>query len=195
MSRELWTCPLVNSLRLRLRCAQFLALAFLTSHCSSPRVTREWQHYDPLSQLSAEAARHLEHEASRLEAKLKRDPGDQGALAELADIRFLQGRKSDAVTLYREALADVPPGTRLEHRARFGTALLHAELNSEACEVLEAVLREDPENARALLSYAEYQAEILGNSALAMSLLQRAKQSGAIYISPDFEEALEQGLN
>lgn len=163
--------------------------------CSSTMVNRAWEGYDPLQSPPAETSETLARESVHLESRLLKHPGDQGSLARLADIRFLQKREREAVELYRRHLSGSRRPVSAERRARFGTALLHIEQNGEARTVLEQVLKEDPRNARALLSYAEYQADIVGNSAYAMDLLQRAKQTGEVFVPPDFEQALLHNLN
>lgn len=185
----------VNLLKVWLRLVTGLTTSLLLCHCSAPAISQGWRNYDPLHQPPPQTIESLEKEAGRLEDRLRNRPDDRRSLARLADVRFLQNRESEAVELYRKSLSGSRKSANLEHWARFGTALLHVEENGEARAVLEAVLEEDPENARALLSYAEYQANIVGDSAYAMSLLRRAKQTGGIFIPPDFEQALEQNLN
>jgi cytochrome c-type biogenesis protein CcmH/NrfG len=167
----------------------------LLCQCSATLVNRAWSAYDPLGTPPAETSARLDSESARLESRLLSHPNDLRALASLADLRFLQNREREAVELYRKYLSSCRRPASPERRARFGTALLHLEQNGEARAVLEQVLREDPENARALLSYAEYQADIAGDSAYAMALLQRAKDTGEIFIPPDFEQALIHDLN
>ncbi len=185
----------MNAIKVWLRAVWPLATVLLLCNCTATAVREAWSGYDPLQPLPPQQAMSFEKEAARLEARLRGRPDDRRSLARLADLRFLQNRNEEAAALYRKSLAGSTSSEHLEQKARYGTALLHVEENKEARAVLEAVLQEDPENPRALLSYAEYQANIIGDNAYAMTLLQRAKQTGRVFIPPDFEQALEQNLN
>jgi len=185
----------VNTSSFPLCVGALCGLSLLLCQCSSVQIKQGWNGYDPLETPSPQLLASLSKEASQIEAKLERRPDNSHNLARLADIRFLQDRESEAVDLYQRALDGSSGLLTVNHYARFGTALLHVERNSEACAVLEKVLREDPKNGRALLSYAEYQSNIVGNRAYAQDLLRRAKETRAVSIPADFEQALEQNLN
>ena len=178
-----------------LRFSAICALAAVLCQCTSPVVSEAWDRYDPLHPPPESVSISLDTEASRLQSKLIKAPGNQRSMIRLADIRFLQGRETEAAELYARVLTGDLSQFSPESRARYGTALLHAERNTEARRVLEEVLQDDPNNARALLSYAEYQATILENNESARSLLARAKRRGGIHIPPDFEQALAENLN
>ena len=185
----------MNAPSILLRIAVLCGLTLVLCQCTSLQIEQVWCRYDPLNPPSPQMLENLNKEASQIETKLERHPDNSRHLARLADIRFLQGKEAESVALYERALEVASGDLTVDNQARFGTALLHVERNSEACAVLERILQEDPNCARALLSYAEYQADIIGNSAYARYLLQRAKETQSIYIPPDFEQALEQNLN
>jgi cytochrome c-type biogenesis protein CcmH/NrfG len=185
----------VNSPFIWLRIGAISAMAVALCHCSSPAVDQAWAHYDPVSPPPDPVLARLDEEAAKLQEKLSSQPENRRSLIRLADIRFLQGRETQATELYGRALAIAGHRIPVESRARYGTALLHAERNAEARDVLEEVLSEAPKNGRALLSYAEYQATIAGNLPYARTLLARAKESGDIAIPEDFEQALAGNLN
>ena len=178
-----------------LRFSAICALPAVLCQCTAPVVSEAWDRYDPLHPPQESVSLSLDAEAAKLQSRLIKSPGSQRNVIRLADIRFLQGRETEAAELYGRVLTGDLSQFSPESRARYGTALLHAERNAEARRVLEEVLEDDPNNARALLSYAEYQATILENNELARSLLARAKRRGGIYIPPDFEQALAENLN
>jgi tetratricopeptide (TPR) repeat protein len=158
-------------------------------------VDQAWSRLDPLAPPDRATHARWAHEAWTAEQAWTGNPGDGRTAARLGDLRFLLGAPEDAAAWYERAFAADPGLRTAERLARHGTALLHLERNREAKAALDEALARDPENGRALLSSAAYEADISGNRAAALDLLHRAAATGQVRVPPDFRAALEHDLN
>jgi len=174
-----------------------LAWGFLVllTQCTTVAVDQAWDRLDPLAPPDPSVQARWAHEAWRADRAVNQHPDDARALAKLADLRFLLGDPQEAAAAYARAF-ELDPGLRTAERlARHGTSLLHLERNSEAKAALDAALARDPENGRALLSSAAYQADIAEDRDAALQLLERADATGRVHVPPDFRSSLENDLN
>jgi len=85
-----------------------------------------------------------------LTTKIKQNPRDFDSLVELANLNFDQKNYTDAINLYKNALAIRPDA--LNVRTDMGTAMFYQNRFDDAVAEFEQILQVDPKNAQTLFN-------------------------------------------
>ena len=132
----------------------------------------------------AELKRMADEESKPLLDKLKSDPKNPAALAQLGDLRFDAGQYKEAITYYEQSLALDPKNTRV--RADMANAYAYTGAPDRAISEYQTALKYDPKHGLSLLNMGMVQWHDKGDANAAIATWEKL-----LKVNPQFAQQVQ----